>query len=226
MDKLYDISEICTLCDVTSRALRYYEEQGLIESTVIYPSQRRHYTESQLERIKQVVALRALGLSVKTVLEMSREQTSLKEAVLAHRVDLIRLIMEKHRQINMLEEVLHNIQTEPQQNCVPNIEIQCSDQQLEIAEVCLDAMLREEYGAFMSHFSDDMKILLPEAALAHSTRLAIEPLGAFVKKGIPTRAKHAPNVVIWPLQYEKTNLRMKFVFHGEEICGLWSDYAE
>ncbi len=70
METTYDITEVCTRLGTTSRTLRYYEEQGLIESTTDYPSRRRRYTEAQVDAIRQVLALRTLGLSVAAIREL------------------------------------------------------------------------------------------------------------------------------------------------------------
>ncbi len=70
METTYDITEVCTRLGTTSRPLRYYEEQGLIESTTDYPSRRRRYTEAQVDAIRQVLALRTLGLSVAAIREL------------------------------------------------------------------------------------------------------------------------------------------------------------
>ncbi len=55
MDELWDITALCRTLGTTSRTLRYYESEGLIESTTDGTSRRRRYTPAQAEKIKQVM---------------------------------------------------------------------------------------------------------------------------------------------------------------------------
>ncbi len=225
MKQLLDITEVCTRLGTTSRTLRYYEEQGLIESTTDYPSRRRRYTEAQVDAIRQVLALRTLGLSVAAIRELHSGDASLSDAILSHRADMIRLIVEKQREINLLEEVLHKLENGGTVNAPADVSLVCTDRQEEIADACTDAILRGDFDALTPYYSTDMRILLPAEALAHSWALTVAPVGAFVEKESLYRDRHMPNGVIVPLRYERMTVRLKFVFHGEEICGFWSDYV-
>ncbi len=226
MDKLYDISEVCTRFGTTSRTLRYYEAEGLIKSTVHHPSTRRRYTEAQVGDIQKILALRALGLSVKTILALQENHTTLEDAILLHRAELIRLLAEKQTEINLLEEVLCNIKDGNSPETQEAAVIDVNDRQLEVADICTEALLGRDYAACMPHFGEDLRILLPEAALARSWELAVDPVGTFKAKGKRFRAAHAPNIVIRLLHYEHMTVRVKFVFHGNSIHGLWTDYTE
>ncbi len=221
---LYDITEVCNMLGTTSRTLRFYEAEGLIESTVKYPSLRRSYSETQVDTIKKVLALRALGLSVKKIKELFAEQCSLEDAIRSLRVDIIRLIMEKQKQINLLGEVLHDIEFGELKDDVPKLKVVCLDSQLEISHICTEAILDGRYHEVMPYFSDDLKVMLPEAALAHSMEMSTTPLGNFLEQLPVFRDKNTPNVIICPLKYEKYMFRLKYVFHGNIICGFWTDY--
>lgn len=222
--QLYDITEVCSMLGTTSRTLRYYEDQGLITSTVMPPSTRRKYTQEQIDTVKNVLALRTLGLSVKTIKELSKKQTSLRDAILSHRAELIRLISEKQKQINLLGEVLHDIDTSKTDNLKIKHTIECTDEQIKIAEICTEAIINGNYSVLYQYFSDDMRIVLPEDALAHSIKMTTAPIGKYISKGTLFRDKNNPNFIIFPLKHEKMIYRLKYVFYGETICGIWTDY--
>ncbi len=224
MKQLYDITEVCSMLGTTSRTLRYYEDQGLIASTVIPPSARRRYTQEQIDTVKHVLALRTLGLSVKTIKELSRKQTSLRDAILLHRAELIRFMAEKQKQINLLGEVLHDIDTSKTDPVKIKHTIECTDEQIKIAEICTEAIINGDYTVLYPYFSDDMRIVLPEDVFAHSIKMTTAPIGKYISKGTLFRDKNNPNVMIYPLKYEKMMYRLKYVFHGETICGIWTDY--
>ena len=63
------IGEVAARAGVSVRALRYYEEQGLLESERT-PTGQRRYADSALGRVRLVQQLYAAGLSSKDVLEL------------------------------------------------------------------------------------------------------------------------------------------------------------
>ena len=63
------IGEVAARAGVSVRALRYYEEQGLLEAERT-PSGQRRYPESAVGRVHFVQQLYAAGLSSKDVLEL------------------------------------------------------------------------------------------------------------------------------------------------------------
>ena len=63
------IGDVATRAAVSVRALRYYEEQGLLASTRSVSGQ-RHYTEAAVERVKLIQSLYGAGLSSKTIADL------------------------------------------------------------------------------------------------------------------------------------------------------------
>jgi DNA-binding transcriptional MerR regulator len=63
------IGELSARAGVSVRALRYYEEQGLLTSTRSASGQ-RHYTEYAVERVVFLQRMYAAGLSSRTIIEL------------------------------------------------------------------------------------------------------------------------------------------------------------
>ncbi|EDX21394.1 MerR-protein transcriptional regulator [Streptomyces sp. Mg1] len=63
------IGQLARRSGVSVRALRYYEEQRLLESTRT-PGGQRDYPDEALERVQLIQDLYAAGLSSRTVLEL------------------------------------------------------------------------------------------------------------------------------------------------------------
>lgn len=63
------IGELSTRTGVGPRSLRYYEEQGLLDSTRSTSNQ-RHYDEDQVRRVALIQALFAAGISSRTIREI------------------------------------------------------------------------------------------------------------------------------------------------------------
>ncbi|MFE5842372.1 MerR family transcriptional regulator [Streptomyces niveus] len=64
------IGELARRTGVTTRALRYYEEQSLL-SAERSASGQRHYAETAVDRIHLIRQLYAAGLSSKTIAELT-----------------------------------------------------------------------------------------------------------------------------------------------------------
>lgn len=63
------IGEVAQRAGVSTRALRYYEEQGLIDADRT-PSGQRTYAESVVERVQLIQSFFTAGLSSRTILQM------------------------------------------------------------------------------------------------------------------------------------------------------------
>jgi DNA-binding transcriptional MerR regulator len=63
------IGDLATRAGVSVRALRYYEEQGLLRSTRSGSGQ-RHYAEPAVDRVQLIQHLYAAGLSSRTIAEL------------------------------------------------------------------------------------------------------------------------------------------------------------
>ena len=145
-EQLYDINEVCRLLDTTSRTLRFYEEKGLIQSTKNAFSPRRQYTAHQVERIRHVIVLRTLGLSVNAILDLQQNGTNLKDAIVCRRAEMLAIIEEKNREIRILNEALCLIdEGKDIFEQAPNQTVNMISEDLEtIASVCTKAVIEND----------------------------------------------------------------------------------
>ncbi|MCL2545825.1 MAG: MerR family transcriptional regulator, partial [Oscillospiraceae bacterium] len=81
MDKLTKIKDVSTLYEVTTGTLRYYEKMGLIKSSRCESSGYRLYDETALVRLKQILILRKMNISISDIGEIFSAKNS--EAVLS-----------------------------------------------------------------------------------------------------------------------------------------------
>ncbi|MBQ9848755.1 MAG: MerR family transcriptional regulator [Clostridia bacterium] len=223
---LYDINKVCNMLGTTSRALRFYEEKGIIESTKEGLSSRRKYTEAQVSEIHNVLVLRTLGLSVKAIKELRKENSDLRNAVLTRRAEIISWISEKSREIELLNEALAVIdsgedifnrkaaETSPEGNALL----------IEIANICTKAICDKDYKNAECYFSKTLSDYMPESAFSAMMKDTLAPVGNFVAiETITTDPNHA-NIIYSFVRYEKMGLKFKFVFHNKKIDGLWTSY--
>jgi DNA-binding transcriptional MerR regulator len=65
------IGEVCARCGVSARTVRYYEELGLLPGVRRRTGGRRVYGPGELERLRFIQRLKALGLSLAEIRELN-----------------------------------------------------------------------------------------------------------------------------------------------------------
>lgn len=225
--RLYDITEVCQILETTSRTLRFYEEKKIITSTTTGISARRQYTEEQLLQIKNVLALRKIGLSVKDIAELQAKKSDLKDAVLSRRAEIYASIDSRLRKISLLNEAL----------CALNagkdifdgdwqIRSDAKSEELEIAQTCTNAILNNDNHFLYRYFSSKLEEYMPKDAYQIIRKDVLAPLGEFISVEQICVDKKYPNKVYSKIRYAKLGLIITFVFHSGMIDGLWFGYYD
>jgi len=70
-DPELSISEVCARLDVSTRTVRYYEELGLLPGVRRKSGARRIYGEDELQRLRFITRLKALGLTLEEIRELN-----------------------------------------------------------------------------------------------------------------------------------------------------------
>ena len=226
-NSLYDIAEVCKMLGTTSRALRFYEEKGIVKSTTVGISSRRRYTEDQLSLIKNVLVLRTLGLSVKAIAELQIKESDLKEAVLSKRAEIYASIESRVREINLLNEALSALES--------GKNIFCDDwqhssymntEENKIARICTDAVLNGDDNVLYEHFSPRMAQYMPKDDYCVVRKDTFTPLGDFISIEKTVADDRFSNKLYCFVRYSKLGLKITYVFHGGKIDGLWLGYYD
>ena len=224
---MYDITEVCKMFGTTSRTLRFYEEKGIIQSTTVGISSRRQYTEEQVSIIKNVIVLRALGLSVKAIAELQTKESDLKEAVLSKRAEIYASIDSRIREINLLNEALSALES--------GKDIFAEDWQLssamnaeekEIARICTDAILSGDTDTLYEYLSSRLAEYMPRDVYRVVRKDTLAPLGDFVTIEKTVADDRFSNKLYCFIRYSKLGLKITYVFHGGKIDGLWLGYYD
>ena len=224
---LYDITEVCRMLGTTSRTLRFYEEKKIITSTTVGLSARRKYTEEQLLQIKNVLVLRSLGLSVKSIIELQKEQSDLKNAVLSKRAEIYASIEAHIKEINLLNEAVYAL--ELGKNIFDGAWQTRSDanfEELEIARLCTDAIISNDDEFLYRHLSSRLLQYMPKDVYDIARRDTLAALGDFLGIDEIAADKKYSNKIFSKVRYSKLGLMITFVFHAGKIDGLWLGYYD
>ncbi len=224
---LYDITEVCKMFGTTSRALRFYEEKGIIQSTKLGISERRQYTEEQVSLIKNVLVLRSLGLSVKAIAELKIKESDLKKVVLSKRAEIYASIESRVREINLLNEAISALESGK------NIFIEdwrhssnLNAQENEIARICTDAILNGNDDVLYEHLSFRLAQYMPKDVYNAVRKDTLSPLGDFVSIDKIVADDKFSNKLYSFVIFTKLGLKITFVFYSGKIDGLWLGYYD
>lgn len=86
------IKEMASRLQITPRAIRYYEEKGLIKPGKANESGYRHFTEADVWRLQTIITLREVGMPIEEIRELL-EQMDDEEGSLLHYLELQRSFM-------------------------------------------------------------------------------------------------------------------------------------
>lgn len=229
--KLTDISEICEQFNVSSRTLRFYEEEGIIESTRSIESARRKYTPEQINRIREVLTLRNIGISVKEIKDYLKGNLSLKEIVHLKKAEIIALIDSKMHVIEMLNQTLMAIDDEENifdakaSHDTKYLQKETA-MRMEIVQKCAQYIVQGAFGKLYPFFSKQLQAYMPEAAFRAVWQDGITGGGKLLKIGEAHVSDESSDVIFQSFIFEKLNLQVKFVFRNLVIHGLWTSYEE
>ena len=104
---VYTTGEIAKMAGVTTRTIRYYDNKGILSPSSHNSSGHRLYTESDFIKLKRILALKYLGLSLEEV-KNTESQSFEKEDIISS-LRLQKNIMKN--KINYMKTVLHALES-------------------------------------------------------------------------------------------------------------------
>lgn len=221
---MYDIHQVCQMLNTTSRTLRYYEEKGLITCEREPFSSRRCFTREQIECTQNILALRTLGLSLRSIGALQAHDTTLKEAVLLRRAEIEACIQQKLCELSRLNEAL--LQLETDRTPAPRSREICTIDVTTEVKQCCEAILKEDMKTLYSNFTPRLAAYLPETVFRTVWRDVALPLGDFCAYEKLWIDDVLPNTVYQLLRFENLHLCIKLVLCEEQIDGIWLNYYD
>ncbi|MBG9444400.1 MerR family DNA-binding protein [Cytobacillus firmus] len=110
-EKIFTISELAAMFDISSRTIRYYEEIGMLTSeNRDSMTKQRTYTNRERRRLKMILRGKKLGFGLQEIREMielyesNPEGEAEKSRIIAFADSKLREIEEQIMQLQMLRE--------------------------------------------------------------------------------------------------------------------------
>ncbi len=105
-DKFYRIGMFASMNRVTIKALRHYDEQGLLEPAYIEEENGyRYYASSQMADLHQILALKNMGFSLEEIREIQKGKSE-KELLFAKKKQILKEIAELTAKLAQVESYL------------------------------------------------------------------------------------------------------------------------
>ena len=100
---MWKVGEVAELAGISVRTLHYYDEIGLLRPEYVTEAGYRMYSESDLERLQQILFFRELDLPLKSIQDILRSPDfDRMEALEMHR----KMLLEKRRRLDQVLETL------------------------------------------------------------------------------------------------------------------------
>ena len=104
-ENLLSIGEFAQIAGVTQRALRYYDNIGLLKSHKINETDHRMYTKKDFSKLQKILTLKYIGLSLKEIKKIT--ETDLEEKDFMQSLEIQKKIIED--KLNHMKMVLSSI---------------------------------------------------------------------------------------------------------------------
>ncbi|MFV0560642.1 MAG: MerR family transcriptional regulator [Enterococcus sp.] len=172
----YTIKKLADLAGISTRTLRYYDEQELLSPARINASGYRIYTQKEVDRLQQILIYRALDMPLVEIKKVLDEPSwSAQQALKNHK----KLLLEKRKELDAL------IKTIDKTIAYTNGEIQMTDnekfdalkkEKLATNEALYGEELIEKYGKETMQQSNNMWSTMTPAEFATFSQLEQEIL--------------------------------------------------
>ncbi|MFI1916891.1 MerR family transcriptional regulator [Nocardia sp. NPDC020380] len=114
----WSIAQVARMSGVTARALRHYDEIGLLAPAGVRSNGYRYYEQEQLLRLQQILVLRELDLGLDDIAAILDRQTDRLQALRAHHT---RLLGERDRLTRVAHTVARTIEELEAQEGTPGM---------------------------------------------------------------------------------------------------------
>ena len=108
----YTTGEIAKLCNVSVRTVQYYDTKGVLHPSNLTEGGRRIYNDDDLQKLRLICTLKAIGLSLNSIKNILESELSgkLLTILLDEQVELLASeIAERKKQLEMINVIKENI---------------------------------------------------------------------------------------------------------------------
>ena len=75
---IYTSGDIAHKCHVSTRTIQYYDKQGILSPNYTSETNRRFYTDKEVEKLELILFLKEIGCTIKEIKVLLQEDSSMK----------------------------------------------------------------------------------------------------------------------------------------------------
>jgi len=102
------ISEVMKETGLTKRAIRYYEEEGLIKPSVNCENNYRNYNKQDIDKLIKISLLRQMGFSIDNIRELINSPSNINDVLKAHINKINKSIKDLEKSKRLINEIIKN----------------------------------------------------------------------------------------------------------------------
>lgn len=224
----YKINEVCKKYSVTSRALRHWESEGLINSVHPNLNSPREYEEEQLERIEKILYLKKINLPLKDIKSILDGKINVNDILREHRASLCSQITDAEEKVALLQKAISCIDSgadlfESLHFEERELSDDGGDPKLAVAKECFDAVMGGDFELVAGRFAKKLFSSELSAQLEAGWREHILSIGKYEKLDF---CRSVGDTVVFGLLFEKYGVTLRLIFEKSELVGFWCNYYE
>jgi DNA-binding transcriptional MerR regulator len=228
MNNLKSIKILCKELNVSPRTLRYYEQEGIIISYQKTPTSTRQYDVENIDKIKKIIFLRNLGMSISDIKEIFNESSGIQEAVFKRRALLgseLRKIREKYllltKTISYLHEGKDIFELNEPEDIPQYTETEDDLVLINKARESAEYMINGEYEKSKKDFGEKL-IDVDISVLEDGWHDIVKGIGDFVR--IEKIVKKGINIYVY-IKYTELYIELRYISRdGNLFAGVWADW--
>ncbi len=171
---MFTVGQFARICNVSTKALRHYDEIGLFQPAAVGPdNQYRYYEPGQIKLMRRVLFLRDLGVGLETIGELMRSgalaDPARLEAVLSAQAASVSMEIASHQ--DLLSRIQNTVAEMRREGAMPDM----TDQPVVVKEVPEVQVV----GVRRTIAMKDINQLFPEAARKMRARPAGPPMSLY-----------------------------------------------
>ncbi|BCJ94063.1 hypothetical protein acsn021_16320 [Anaerocolumna cellulosilytica] len=219
METFLSISEVCKNFDITSRTLRYYEKEGLIKSFRDKKTQPRKYTVCEIEKLRKILIMRSLNLSIKDIKELFLSEQDVSVSIQSKIAVIKAEMLAKEKQLRNLERAVTLLMENRDIFELENEE-KITNYQTELARKATRKLLNKDYKGFIEYFASHVRKYLSFGFLTAFEKDMKQLNGTLLEI---TECSMVDNEVHVYISGSERTLLIKYIFHSDFIVAFTFD---
>lgn len=180
---MFTVKQLSMLAGVTPRALRHYDEIGLLKPSRVGDNGYRYYGEETLPRLQQILFYRELGMPLADIRKMmGRRDFDVLSALESHKVALRKQMERAQRLMQTVDDTIAFMKGEKTMSAKALFAAFSEEEQDQLAEEAArlyDAdTVRESNRKWKSYPKEKREAILAEGNQIYADMVAVMPQGA------------------------------------------------